>query len=95
MKADEVPYPFEWLPTDAIGRGHQFRPERRLLLALHPACIATALAEADAGVRYNATVERVLCGGCARRPDEAAPHFHILVVADAGIAAGEQARGFR
>ena len=82
------------LPTDGVGKGAFRNPARCLVLVPHPACAAAAVPVA--GRSYvpgcNAAEEHVLCGGCALRPQETTPHFHIMLVASANIPAGTQAR---
>ena len=82
------------LPTDGVGKGGFHNPVRRLVLMPHPACAAAAVpvAARSCAPGCNASEEHVLCGGCALRPQETTPHFHILLVASGSIPAGTQAR---
>lgn len=82
------------LPTDGVGKGGFRNPARCLVMVPHPACVAAAVPVAGRSCvpGCNAAEEHVLCGGCALRPQETTPHFHILLVASSNIPADTQAR---
>jgi hypothetical protein len=82
-----------WLPTEGVGRGGHCFPERALLMLPWECCVTTQVrAPVQAGRPANASYVRVVCHGCARRPEGAHAHFHDLLVADAALRTTDEAR---